>query len=98
MGSLTHLNISHNQLRSLPAEMGKLFRLKSLSEYFSAFINVLYSFSFIDISDNPLPQDLLIKAHGASGTSSVLQHLLDKLASKWLFICILVNLLIYLHF
>jgi Leucine-rich repeat (LRR) protein len=83
MGSLTHLNISNNQLKSLPSEMGKLFRLKSLSKYriYGPFISL-----FLDISNNPLPNEILMKAHGVSGTSSVLQHLLDKLASKSLLI------------
>lgn len=90
MGSLTHLNISNNQLKTLPAEMGKLFRLKALSKYF--FI-LIWVYSPPDISNNPLPNDLLAKSHGVSGTSNVLQHLLDKLASKKVSVISFVTLL-----
>lgn len=89
MGLLTHLNISNNLLKALPAEMGKLFRLKSLSMLISEVLFI--TFYILDILSNPLPNDLLVKSQGASGTSNVLQYLLDKLASKWIYLKHLTN-------
>jgi len=86
LSSLTLLDLSHNQISVLPPEIGDMGTLTHLNiahnllKSLPAEMGKLFRLKSLNISNNPLPSDLLVKAHGASGTMSVLQYLLDKLA------------------